>query len=104
MERRDIDHLFTYHPPNLFQIGQMADIREAAKLLANAIVRNVPEGPDQSAAIRKVREAVMTANAGIVLEDQRCLGDRNMTAKVGCSSIENPNRIIDRDRNAGLDR
>lgn len=33
--------------------------------LAEAIMRNVPNGPDRSAALRKVREAVMTANAGI---------------------------------------
>jgi hypothetical protein len=34
-------------------------------VFAETIIRNTPPGSDQSAAIRKVREAVMTANAAI---------------------------------------
>lgn len=38
-------------------------IREAAKFLARTIDEDVPPGPDRTAAVRKIREAVMTANA-----------------------------------------
>jgi len=60
-----IDHLFTYHPPHGDQIERYLKLREAAKAFAHCIVDCTPSCADQSAAIRKVREAVMTANAGI---------------------------------------
>ncbi len=56
---------FTYHPPKDDQGHRYSDIRAAGLRLAYAILLNTPEGADQSAAIRKVREAVMTANAAI---------------------------------------
>jgi len=34
-------------------------------VFAQAILMDTPSGPDQTTAIRKVREAVMTANAAI---------------------------------------
>ena len=40
-------------------------IREAAKNLAKVIVNNTPPSADQSAAIRLLRESVMTANSAI---------------------------------------
>lgn len=61
----DIDNLFRYHPPMGDQVDRYAALRKAAKDFAEAIVSLTPEGADQSAAIRKVREAVMTANAAI---------------------------------------
>lgn len=64
----DIEHLFTHHPPTGDQPARYAAIRAAAKQLAQAIVDNSPQGADQSAAIRLLREAVMTANAAIALE------------------------------------
>lgn len=42
-------------------------IRSVAKVLAETILEEVPVGADQSAALRKLRECVMTANAGIAL-------------------------------------
>lgn len=48
----------------------MQEIRQAAKYLAEHIIRACPRSADRSAALRKVREAVMTANASIVLEGQ----------------------------------
>lgn len=63
----DLDNWFTYHPPSETQIQQMKHIRGAARILADVIVQNTPSGPDQSAAIRKLREAVMSANAAAVL-------------------------------------
>jgi hypothetical protein len=56
---------FTYHSPTESdQVGYLA-IRQAGLDLALAIVHNTPSSADQTAAIRKVREAVMTANAAI---------------------------------------
>jgi hypothetical protein len=64
----DIENIFTYHAPTQSQLVGYQNIREAAKILANAIINNTPAGADQTSAIRKVREAVFTANAGIALE------------------------------------
>lgn len=61
----DIEHIFTYHPPTPDQIPKYNAIREKAKELAQVIVDNVPPSADQTASIRQLSEAVMTANAGI---------------------------------------
>lgn len=63
-----IERAFTYHPPKEGQPERYVAIRDAAKELALAIAKNCPDSADRSAAIRKVREAVMTANAAIALE------------------------------------
>lgn len=64
----NIDNIFTYHPPTPEDQKRYVAIRDAAKVFANAIVENTPECADQTAAIRKLREAVMTANAAIALQ------------------------------------
>lgn len=64
----DLDKIFTYHSPTGDQIKRYAAIRASAKEMAQVIVENTLEGPDQTAAIRKLRECVMTANAAIALE------------------------------------
>jgi hypothetical protein len=63
----DLDHLFTYHSPDLAQMGQYSIIRNTAKFFAQVILDTTPPGADQSAAIRHIRDAVMTANAAIAL-------------------------------------
>lgn len=60
-----IAHLFTYHSPNSDTAQRYETVRDAAKHLALVIWKNCPYGADRTAAIRKLREAVMTANAGI---------------------------------------
>jgi hypothetical protein len=65
MRQAEIENFFTYHPPHESQIPLFAGIREAAKRLAEEINKCCPPSADQTAAIRKVREAVMTANAAI---------------------------------------
>lgn len=62
-----IDQLFTYHAPTYDSRQKFEIIREAAKLFAKILYREVPASADRTAAIRKLREAVMTANAGISL-------------------------------------
>jgi hypothetical protein len=63
-----IEDLFTYHAPEGTQPAQYDAIRTAAKALAHVIVTNTPVSADQTAAIRKLRECVMTANAAIALK------------------------------------
>jgi len=60
-----LDNWFTYHPPGEGDGEKYEALRAAGKAFAEAIVALTPPGADQSAAIRKVREAVFTANAAI---------------------------------------
>lgn len=64
----DLHNWFTYHAPTEDQVDHYAEIREAALNFAAVILANTPSSPDQTAAIRKIREAVMTANAAIACE------------------------------------
>jgi len=70
MKQEEIEKLFTHHAPTPDQIASIGTIRAYGAALATCVVMYVPEGADQAAAIRKIREAVMTANAGVVLEDK----------------------------------
>ena len=63
-----IEDLFSYHPPEGTQPTQYEAIRATAKELAHVICANTPPSADQTAAIRKLRECVMTANAAIALK------------------------------------
>ncbi len=63
-----VEEVFTYHAPTDQQIAQLKEIRDKAKKLARVILHCAPQCPDRTAAIRKLREAVMTANASIVLK------------------------------------
>lgn len=67
MTAQEIDNTFSYHAPTKEQIPKYETLREAAKKFATTIVANCPESADRTVAIRKVREAVMTANASIAL-------------------------------------
>lgn len=64
----NLDDVFTYHPPEGADVNDYRDLRAAGKHLASEILRVTPVCADQQAAIRKVREAVMTANAAIALK------------------------------------
>ena len=61
----ELENWFTYHAPTEEQTQQYGRLRLAAFTFAMAILDNTPPSADQTAAIRKVREAVMTANAAI---------------------------------------
>jgi hypothetical protein len=65
IEKVQIENWFSYHAPDAEQLPKYEAIRDAAKVFAQVIVDNTPSSADQSAAIRHVREAVMTANASI---------------------------------------
>ena len=64
----DVENIFTYHTPIGDQPQRYQAIRDAAKNLALVIVANTQSSADQTAAIRLLRESVMTANASIALE------------------------------------
>lgn len=67
--QQQLDNWFTHHPPkDDATVKAYAEVRFFGKALAECIVKYTPAGADQAAAIRKVREAVMTANAAIACE------------------------------------
>ncbi len=61
----DIDNWFTYHSPDEKQQMQYLAIRVAAQQFAAVLLANTSASADQTTAFRKLREAVMTANASI---------------------------------------
>lgn len=64
-----IADLFSWHPPqDEATVLKYEALRESAKHFAMMIWKSCPFGADRTAAIRKVREAVMTANAAIALD------------------------------------
>lgn len=65
----DIDNWFTYHSPKGDQPERYVMIRDKARELADLINRTVPDSADKTAAIRKLRECVMTANAAIACNE-----------------------------------
>lgn len=60
----EIENWFVFHNDPA-KVPAYVAIRESAKALAHLLDKHVPECADKMAAIRKLREAVMTANAGI---------------------------------------
>lgn len=60
-----LDNWFMHHPPTEEQVALYQGLRRAARNFAEAIAANTPPSADQTAALRKVREALMTANASI---------------------------------------
>lgn len=70
IKQADLDNWFVYHAPRPGQQKRYVEIRDAAKRFAEVIVANTAGSADQSAAVRFVRQAVMTANQGIACEDE----------------------------------
>lgn len=60
--------MFTYHKPTDDQVGRMDLLRIHARVLMREIFGCCPASPDKAAAVKKLREAIMWANASIVLE------------------------------------
>jgi hypothetical protein len=65
VKQSDIDNWFSYHAPTPEQLVAYNDIRIAGRIFAETINKHCPESADKTAAIRKLRECVMTANASI---------------------------------------
>lgn len=69
MTKDELENAFTYHAPKGDQPARYQAIRSKARELAELILANTPPCADQTAAIRKLRECVMTANAAIALNE-----------------------------------
>jgi hypothetical protein len=71
MDADDIEKMFgdtfASQVPTSEDIERYRKIRDAARVFARAVYKETPICADQTAAIRKIREAVMTANAAIAL-------------------------------------
>ena len=65
-----LQNWFTYHSPQPGQQEKYLAIRESGLAFARTIVESTPASADQTAAVRKVREAVMTANQSIACNGQ----------------------------------
>jgi len=65
--REQLKDIFTYHAPDADQRVAYEKLRNAAYDFAVALTELTPPSADQSAALRKLRECVMTANACIAL-------------------------------------
>ena len=65
----DIDNWFKYHAPTDDQKNRYAKIRAEARHFAHVVQKLTPACADQTAALRKIREAVMTANAAIACNE-----------------------------------
>jgi len=63
IEQAQLDNWFQYHTPNADDVVAYGEIRSKAKELAECIIANTPPSADQTAAIRLLRDCVMTANA-----------------------------------------
>jgi hypothetical protein len=66
--RENITDVFSYHAPDADQLVTYEKLRSSAREFATAIIDLTPSCADQQAAIRLLRECVMTANAAIALK------------------------------------
>lgn len=65
---QDIIDSFEHHVPNQEQIQRILNVRYVCKNAAIGIIANVPASADRTAALRKLHEAMMTANKAIANE------------------------------------
>lgn len=63
-----LPEVFKHHPPTTEQQDKYAALRLKALEFAEVIVSSTPTCADQTAAIRLLRESLMTANAAVALE------------------------------------
>lgn len=56
---------FEYLKPTDSQLSEMEIVREAAKQYGNVLLSTLPDGPDKTYAVRKLREVAMWANIAI---------------------------------------
>lgn len=64
-----IDNWFTYHPPTEDQRARYESLRENFRMLAKEIVLLTPACPDQTAALRKLRDCSMAVNQTIACNE-----------------------------------
>jgi hypothetical protein len=59
---------FQYLSPSASQVETMGLLRDAATEYAKVLVKHVPDGPDKTYLLRKLREVAMWANIAITRE------------------------------------
>jgi len=62
---------FSYHPPEDDEVGRITKLRSAMKLAGEVILENTGPGREQSLAMTNLQQALMWANASVVLEGAR---------------------------------
>lgn len=65
MDNKSLTNWFSYHAPNPDQLKAYTDIRNKARELADLFNAYVPDCADKTAAMRHLRETVMTMNLAI---------------------------------------
>lgn len=66
-----LDQWFAYHPPRNPDIAAAHEkVRAACRELAQVFSDLLPECPDKTVALRKVREAMFEANAAIAVQQR----------------------------------
>ena len=70
ISKDQIDDIFSYHAPEPGQPEKYEAIRAGAKAFAQVLIANTPQCPDQTVAVRHLRDCVMQANAAIALKGQ----------------------------------
>lgn len=60
--------VFAYHAPRGDQAQRHGAIKSGAQAFAEIVLANAPDCADRAAAVRHIREAMMTASAAIALE------------------------------------
>lgn len=65
---KNVDDVFTYHAPTGDDPVTYEKLRSSAREFAKAILELTPSCADQQAALRLLREALMTANASVALK------------------------------------
>ena len=66
---KNIEELYTYHPPHSDQPERYDTLRTNAKTFAKLIDSCCPDSPEKTTAIRKLQECVMFANASIAINE-----------------------------------
>jgi hypothetical protein len=65
----DLENWFKYHAPKGDQVERYQTIRAAGRVLAEVILANTPPSDEQRAAVYKIRQSVMLANAAIACNE-----------------------------------
>lgn len=63
-----IGEVFSYHAPEGDDPAKYDSLRRSARAMAETIIICCPHSADRTAALRKLREALMSANASIALK------------------------------------
>lgn len=73
VDLQTVDEVFAFIVPSPGQAFRCRGILESGRRLSLAVIENCPPCADRSAALRKIREAIMTANAAIMLEPEKTI-------------------------------